>query len=80
MQFQTTDMAGSNSAVPVNFTRNGNYLSFNSEEYEGSSGMPLLYGIRYVLPDTESEVFRKVIYEHGKLEQPISRLIASRSP
>jgi len=75
MQFQTTDMAGSNSVMPVNFTRDGNYLYFYSEKNESSSGMPLLYGIRYVLPDTGDEVLRKVIYKKGELEQPISRLI-----
>ncbi|WMW24814.1 hypothetical protein RE474_12130 [Methanolobus sediminis] len=75
MQFQTTDMAGSNSVMPVNFTRDGNYLYFYSEKNESSSAMPLLYGIRYVLPDTGDQVLRKVIYKNGELEQPISRLI-----
>jgi hypothetical protein len=77
MQFQATDMAGANSALPVNYTRDGNYLYFYSQENEISSGMPLLYGVRYVLPDTGNEVLRKVIYENGELEQPISRLIVT---
>ncbi|MBP1909032.1 hypothetical protein [Methanolobus bombayensis] len=77
MQFQVTDMANTNSAVPVNFTRDTNYLYFYSNENEVSSDMPLLYGIRYVLPDTGDEVFRKIIYEKGELEQPMSRLIVT---
>ncbi len=75
MDFQVTDMAGANSAVPVNYTRGTNYLYFYSEENESSSEMPLLYGIKYVLPDPGDEVLRKVIYENGELEQPISGLI-----
>jgi hypothetical protein len=75
MQFQVVDMSGTSSAVPVNFTRYDNYLYFYSDDNEASSEMPLLYGIRYVLPDTGDEVLRKVIYKNGELEQPISRLI-----
>nr|WP_321498622.1 hypothetical protein [uncultured Methanolobus sp.] len=75
MQFQVTDMAGTNSAVPVNYTRGKNYLYFDPEDNEASSGMPLLYGIRYVIPDTGNEVFQKVIHEDGELEQSINRLI-----
>lgn len=77
MEFQVTDMAGTNSVVPVNYTRGTNYLYFYSEKNESSSGMPLLYGIKYVLPDTGNEVLRKVIYEKEELEQPISRLIVT---
>ncbi|TQD23464.1 hypothetical protein FKV42_13125 [Methanolobus vulcani] len=77
MQFQASDMAGANSALPVNYTRDGNYLYFYSLENESSSGMPLLYGISYVLPDTGNEVLRKVIYKEEELEQPISRLIVT---
>ncbi len=77
MQFQVTDMAGSSTATSVNYSKEGNFLYFPS--YYGttdSSGMPLLYGIRYATHSHEEvPTFRKVIREDGVFDYPISRLI-----
>lgn len=76
MQFQATEMADSTTSGPINYSRNGNFLYFQPHETTGSGGMPLLYGIRYVIQETgEASAFRKVIRDQGTFEYPIARLI-----
>ncbi|WMW22656.1 hypothetical protein RE476_02230 [Methanolobus mangrovi] len=76
MQFQVTDMIASTTATSVNYSRTGDFVSFPSYGDTSSSGMPLLYGIRYVVQSHEEEqTFRKVISEDGIFDYPVSRLI-----
>ncbi|WP_342305374.1 hypothetical protein [Methanolobus sp. ZRKC5] len=77
MQFQVSDMASGSTAASVNYSKEGDFLYFPS--YYGtteSSGMPLLYSIRYATHSHEEvPTFRKVIREDGVFDYPISRLI-----
>ena len=77
MQFQVSDMANSSTATSVNYSKEGNLLYFPSYYgTTGSSGMPLLYGIRYATHSHEEvPTFRKVIRKDGIFDYPISRLI-----
>lgn len=76
MQFQVTDMASSSAATSVNYSKEGNFLYFPSYGTTSSSGMPLLYDIRYATHSHEAvPTFRKVIREDEVFDYPISRLI-----
>ncbi len=76
IQFQVSDMTASTTATSVNYSRKHDFLYFSSYGDTSSSGMPLLYGIRYVVHSHEEEqTFRKVISEEGIFEYPVSRLI-----
>ncbi|MDY0386461.1 MAG: hypothetical protein RBT65_04890 [Methanolobus sp.] len=77
MQFQVSDMANSSTATSVNYSKEGNFLYFPSYYgTTGSSGMPLLYGIRYATHSHEEvPTFRKVIRKDGIFDYPIFRLI-----
>ncbi len=77
MQFQVSDMANSGTVTSVNYSKEGNLLYFPSYYgTTGSSGMPLLYGIRYATHSHEEvPTFRKVIRKDGIFDYPISRLI-----
>ena len=76
MQFQVTDMVASTTPTSVNYSREDDFLYFPSYGDISSSGMPLLYGIRYVVQSHEEEqLFRKVISEEGMFDYSASRLI-----
>ncbi|MEZ5333951.1 MAG: hypothetical protein R2741_01250 [Methanolobus sp.] len=76
MQFQATDMMASVASTPVNYSREANLVYFSPPLHGNTTGMPLLYGLRYsVHSHEEIPTFHKVLREEDIFGYPISRLI-----
>lgn len=78
MQFFSYDMMGSSAANTVNYSRDGDLLYITQSDNVNSTGMPLIYEIRYTLAgmdQTSTPVFTKFIRSDESFGYPVSRLI-----
>ncbi|WP_370572029.1 hypothetical protein [Methanomethylovorans sp.] len=75
MLFQKQDMSNSTSVIDLEYNRTGNILYFSDNATPGSSGLPQLYSLLYLLPGGSDGQFTKHLTVPGYQPSSIHSLV-----